>query len=302
LTTAAAAGATQQIPTPRAAPAGEAAEAGLPPGPVPVDLREFLDGAGAFLAGLANVIMQLSWAPVGHGVVESRVPGGQLTRHPVKRGRTTLTYIAVAWLGTDEERAHYRNAVNGAHRQVRSAATSPVAYNAFRPELQLWVAACMYRGLMDFYQRAYGPVEPAVAHAVYRHAARFGTTLQVGEDLWPTDLAAFEEYWEQALTRVSVPPVVRDYLLGLVTRRALRFPLNLPPRRPLEFVTTGFLPPPFRAQLGLAWTAADEARFDRMMRGLGAVSRRLPRPVRLFPFNLLLLDLRRRIRDGRPLV
>ncbi|WP_084011118.1 oxygenase MpaB family protein [Pseudofrankia sp. DC12] len=302
MTTAPARG-TREIPLPRTTSTGPTTF-----GPVaddaatPVDLRDFLDGAGAFLAGLANVVMQLSWAPVGHGVVESRIPGGQLTRHPAKRGRTTLTYIAVAWLGTDEERARYRDAVNASHRDVRSTAASPVEYNAFRQDLQLWVAACMYRGLTDFYTRTYGPAQPAVADRVYRHAARFGTTLQVHGDLWPADLAAFEEYWERAQAQVSVDPVVRDYLLGLVSRRALRFPFNLPPRRPLEFMTTGFLPARFRAELGLAWSADDEARFDRTLRRLGAVSRRLPRDVRLFPFNLLLLDLRHRIRRGLPLV
>lgn len=293
---------TQEIPAPRPTPTGPTALGPVAePAAAQVDLRDFLDGAGAFLAGLANVVMQLSWAPVGHGVVESRIPSGQLTRHPAKRGRTTLTYIAVAWLGTDEERARYREAVNAAHRDVRSTAASPVEYNAFRQDLQLWVAACMYRGLTDFYTRTYGPVPPAVAAAVYNHAARFGTTLQVRGDLWPADLAAFEEYWERAQAQVSVDPVVREYLLGLVSRRALRFPFNLGPRRPVEFVTTGFLPPRFRAELGLAWSSRDEARFNRMLRRLGAVSRRLPRPVRLFPFNLLLLDLRRRIRRGLPL-
>ena len=42
----------------------------------------------AFAAGPANVIMQLSWPPVGHGVVESKVDSGNLLKHPWKRART----------------------------------------------------------------------------------------------------------------------------------------------------------------------------------------------------------------------
>jgi uncharacterized protein (DUF2236 family) len=38
------------------------------------------------------------------------------------------------------------------------------------------------------------------------------------------------------------------------------------------------------------------------MAALGAVNRVLPRFVREFPFNVLLWDLDRRIRTGRPLV
>jgi uncharacterized protein (DUF2236 family) len=58
----------------------------------------------ALLAGTANVIMQLSWPGVGYGVKESRVLSGRIDLHPVKRQRTTLTYLSVVAYGTDEER------------------------------------------------------------------------------------------------------------------------------------------------------------------------------------------------------
>lgn len=67
--------------------------------------------------------------------------GGRLFSHPVKRTRTTVTYLAVAVLGTDDERKAYRRAVNKQRAQVRSTESSPVRYNAFDPGLQLWVAA-----------------------------------------------------------------------------------------------------------------------------------------------------------------
>jgi uncharacterized protein (DUF2236 family) len=274
----------------------------LAPDPAGFDVREYLDGLGALLAGVANVVMQLSLAPVGHGVLESRVASGRLTHHPVKRLRTTLTYIAVAMLGTDDERARYRDAVNAAHRQVRSTNASSVRYNALWPELQLWVAACMYRGAVDVHTRLHGPIEPAAAEAFYRHAARFGTTLQVRPRMWPVDRTAFDRYWDEALGRVALDPAVRAYLHGLVTGRAMRWPLCLGPRRPVMFVTTGFLPPRFREEMGLRWSAADQARFDRVLRGLGTLQRRLPRFARLFPYNLLLVDMRLRLRLGQRLV
>src|SRR3954453_2099683 len=118
--------------------------------------RPYLDGLGAILAGTANVIMQLSRPPVGYGVLESPVESGQVMRHPVKRFRTTFTYLAVALLGTDEERAAYRGAVDVVHRQVRSGPDSPVPYGAMDPRLQLWVAACLYRGAVDVHERMNG--------------------------------------------------------------------------------------------------------------------------------------------------
>lgn len=76
-------------------------------------------------AAAANVVMQLARPGVGHGVLESPVESGQLMRHPWKRARTTATYIAVALLGSDADRAAYRDAVNAAHRDVHSGPDSP---------------------------------------------------------------------------------------------------------------------------------------------------------------------------------
>ncbi|MBB3036654.1 uncharacterized protein (DUF2236 family) [Hoyosella altamirensis] len=58
-----------------------------------------------FLAAGSNVIMQLSRPGMGYGVVESQVDSGNLYKHPFKRARTTITYLAVAILGTDEDKA-----------------------------------------------------------------------------------------------------------------------------------------------------------------------------------------------------
>ena len=40
--------------------------------------------------------MQLARPGAGYGVMESRVESGRADRHPIKRARTTLTYLAVA--------------------------------------------------------------------------------------------------------------------------------------------------------------------------------------------------------------
>jgi uncharacterized protein (DUF2236 family) len=270
-------------------------------GPAEFDAPLFLDGIGALLAGTANVIMQLSLAPVGYGVMESKVESGQVTRHPIKRFRTTFTYISVALLGTDDERARYREAVNGAHRLVRSDGNSAVKYNAFDRDLQLWVAACLYFGSVDIHEKLHGPMADDRADAFYDYAARFGTTLQVTPDMWPAGRAAFQQYWDEALTRVSIDEPVREYLHDLVTREHLPRALRGSPRFN-TWVTTGFLPPRFRDEMRLPWTELDQLRFERLMRRIGFAQRLLPTFVRRFPFNLLLWDLRARIRFQRRLV
>jgi uncharacterized protein (DUF2236 family) len=266
------------------------------------DIRDHISGLGAVSAGVSNVVMQLSWPAVGYGVKDSVVHSGSAMKHPVKRARTTFTFLAVSLLGDERDRQVFRKAVNGQHAQVRSDADSPVQYSAMDPRLQLWVAACLYYGTVDINERLHGPMDEATADALYAHCARFGTSLQVRPEMWPADRAAFAAYWEQSLQEVHVDEAVRDYLLALIRyENAPRWAARLFAQRN-EFLTTGFLPPLFRERLGLSWADEQEARFQRSITRLARVERLLPRPLRLFPFNWLLHDMRRRHRKGIPLV
>lgn len=271
-------------------------------GPVDFDLMALVDGIGGLLAGPANVIMQLSWPEVGYGVLESTVDSGKLTEHPFKRARTTFTYLAVALLGTDEERAAYRRAVNRSHAQVRSTADSPIGYNAFDPALQLWVAACLYRGTVDVVERFRGPMTDDVADALYEACKPLGTTLQVRPGMWPEDRRAFEAYWASGLERIRIDPPVQRYLHDLAALAFMPWPVRALQGRANRFLTTGFLPPAFRRAMQLEWSDRDQRRFDRVVAAVAAVSRRMPPPVRRLPFNWYLWDFRIRARLGVRLV
>ena len=52
----------------------------------------------------------------------------------------------------------------------------------------------------------------------------------------------------------------------------------------------------------LPWDAIKQRRFNRLMAVLRTVNRMMPRFVRQFPFNVLLWDVDRRIKTGKPLV
>lgn len=264
-------------------------------------LEHIVYGIG-LLAGGANVIMQLARPGVGHGVVESRVESGRLFDHPIKRTRTTLAYLSVATMGSDEDKKAYREAVNVAHRQVRSFPDSPVKYHAMDPNLQLWVAACLYRGFEDIHALLGGELTPEAAAAVYAGARTLGTTLQVRESMWPADREAFEKYWDAGLALVSIDDTVREHLLHIVNLSYLPKPFGALFGPFNAFVTTGFLPAEFRDEMRLTWTPRKQRRFERMMRVIGTVVRHQPKALREFPFNYYLWDVRKRMRDGRPLV
>ena len=260
-----------------------------------------LDGLG-IIGGGANVIMQLALPGVGYGVLESRVESGQLFRHPIKRTRTTLTYIAVAMIGTPEEKARYRRAVNSAHAQVYSTESSPVHYRAFDPSLQLWVAACLHWGLADIQRYLHGEMTASDAEHFYQLTKPLGTTLQVREDMWPADLAAFQAYWESGLAALHLDEPVRRFLLDIAELRFLPRPLSwlLGPFH--CFMTTGFLPAEMRDAMGLPWSDKKQARFERVIALLVGVNNLLPRVIRQMPYLLMIRDFRRRLRRGQPLI
>ena len=283
---------------------GRSEEVAIRDVPVPESLRpyRYLSPLGGLLAGSANFTMQLAWPAVGYAVANSRVPSGSALRHPVKRGRTTFTYLSVAVLGSDEDRAVFRKAINGQHAQVVSTPEEPVEYRAMDPQLQTWVAACLYFGWVDMLEKMYGPLPDDEADGLYAFGARLGTTLQMPAAAWPPDRAAFARYWDEGLAKVQIDEPVREHLMKLIGLDVLPRPLRTPAAKFNVFVTTGFLPPVVRDAMELPWTDAQQAKFETMMRRLGRVEGMFPRSVRALPFYLLLWDMRLRRRLGLRLV
>ena len=145
-------------------------------------------------------------------MLESRVESGRVDRHPIKRARTTFTYLAVATKGSDEQKAAFRRAVNRAHAQVYSTDESPVDYNASTRICSCGSAACLYKGAVDVYRMFIGEMDDETAERHYREGMALGTTLQVPDDMWPADRAAFDRYWQESLDKVHIDDAVREYL------------------------------------------------------------------------------------------
>jgi uncharacterized protein (DUF2236 family) len=258
------------------------------------------------LAGAANVVMQLARPGVGYGVLESRVHGGRIDRHPIKRARTTFTYLAVAAQGTAQQQAALRRAVNGAHAQVYSTEESPVSYNAFDLELQMWVGACMYRGVLDIYRTFVGEIDDSTAEQLFEEGIALGTMLQVPREMWPADQTAFDRYWEESMAEVHIDDEVRDFLWPIAAGRMPGPKLPAAVQRRVDdfnlLITAGFLPQRFRDEMRLDWDDDKQRRFDRLMKRIRFVNDLLPGFLREFPFNWMRKDLDWRIRTGRPLV
>ncbi|ATD72938.1 MULTISPECIES: oxygenase MpaB family protein [Gordonia] len=267
----------------------------------PARIQEAID-FWSFAGGAANVVMQLGWPEVAYGVMESKVESGALTKHPWKRARTTGQYLAVAILGTDEEKAAFRETVNSAHRHVKSDANSPVKYNAFNRELQMWVAACLFVGIEDMHLLLHGQMTEDEAEEFYQSSKTLGTTLQVPDDMWPATRKDFDRYWNLACQRIVIDDTTCDFLNDLVDLKMINPLIRLPFVSLLRFLTIGSLPPIYRDQLGLEWTEDDRRRFQHLFTFVSVVNKFLPKSIRFGGSRMLMRDLRRRMKHDKAII
>ena len=241
---------------------------------------------GALLAGGARaILLQIAHPAVGRGVAEH----SDFAARPLDRLRATLTYVYCVTFGSPEEVQAVAASVNAAHRRVAGP-----GYRATDPELQLWVAATLYDTALLVYQELFGPLDSAVADDVYRQYAVLGTALQVPAGSWPSDRAAFGDYWRQMVDSLQVSDDARRVARDLLS--AERAPVLLKAATPVNrFLTTAWLPEPIRRQYGLRWGGAQQRLYDTAMRVGGPVYRHLPVPVREAPKTWYLHDMRRRL-------
>ncbi|WP_277830016.1 oxygenase MpaB family protein [Speluncibacter jeojiensis] len=265
-----------------------------------VDIGDFIGESFLFLGAGSTVLLQLAFPGVGHGVADH----SSTLHRPMDRLRTTMTYVYAVTLGTPDERRAIVRMVNKAHVPVHSepdGSGTTVPYNAFDPQLQLWVAATLYKNGATLYERFFGPLDDASAERLYQQSAVYGTALQVKPDQWPATREEFEAYWQHTLDTLEVDDKVRRYVHALLHGGdspwivRLGLPLN-------RFVTTGLLPQRVRDELELPWGPRDQRRFDRLMTTLPKAYRLVPRRVRWLPSSYYLWDMRRRLRGGRHLI
>ncbi|MGN5238013.1 oxygenase MpaB family protein [Rhodococcus sp. SJ-3] len=257
-----------------------------------VDLADFVGESMLLLGAGSTVLLQLADRGTGHGVADHSTT----LQRPLDRLRTTMTYVYAVTLGTPEERKQIVRMVNKAHVPVRSE-----TYNAFDPELQLWVAATLYRNGVQMYERMFHKLSDADLEWIYQQSAVYGTALQVKEDMWPATRAEFDAYWDNMIATMDVDEKVRAFTRGLLGGGDSPLPVKL--LMPLQrFMTIGLLPQRMRDEFSLPWSPRDQRRFDLFWKVVPPVYRRVPRPIRQLSATYYLRDMRRRFASGRRIV
>jgi uncharacterized protein (DUF2236 family) len=248
------------------------------------------------LAGAGRaILLQLARPAVGYGVARH----SDFARNPMGRLHGTLMYVYAVMAGTPGDRALAASFVTRMHRPVHGGGDDAPAYDARDPELQLWVAATLYDTAATVYERVLGRLPEAEADRLYARYAALGTALDVPDGLWPADRAAFRRYWAAASGELRVDDTIRGQAEALwAASEAPRWVRVLMPVN--RWVTAGILPPAVRDEYGLAWSARDQRRLDRLWAVIGVVYPRLPRVFRQWPQRYYLERLRRSAGPGTP--
>lgn len=239
------------------------------------------------LGGARAILLQIAQQDVGRGVARH----SNFSADPMKRLRNTLTYIYVVVYGTPEEVEQVTARVNTAHLPVHGD-----GYDAAEPGLQLWVAATLYQSATTIYERIFGQLDAADAESLYRDYAVLGTALQMPQDAWPPDLAAFSRYWIDTSAKWCSTPETLDVCAALLWPKNVPVWLRL--GMPLvRLVTAGLLTPQVRAIYALPWSPSRQRRFDATMRLIAYLFPHLPKRIRHWPKNHYLAKFRAQLRN-----
>lgn len=255
-------------------------------------LADYVGEVALLLGAGSAVANQLALVGVGRGVAEHSTT----LERPQDRLRTTLTYVYVMTMGTEEERTAVARMVNRAHGPVKGE-----GYTAFDPDLQLWVAATLVLGGEQMYEKTFGPMDEATRERAYREGWVIGTALQVKEEAWPRTRADFTAYWERMQADLTPDPAVQVYMKRLLTP-SRKQPLLAPAVLVQSLITRGNLTPQVREVLGLRWTRLDQRLYDGFWAVFRATYPRLPRRLRQAYAKSVLRGMRKRMRENRRVI
>jgi uncharacterized protein (DUF2236 family) len=241
------------------------------------------------------ILLQLADPAIGYGVANH----SDFASRPLDRLHSTLTFVYAVAFGTPEQRVTVTRRVNRAHGPVHGEAHDNVpAYNAFTPELQLWVAATLYDSALTVHEHILGPLGEELADELYAEYGELGSTLQMPAGLWPENRVAFARYWARRLGELRTDAATRRVAAQLLHPQS--GPVMLRAGMPLgRLLTVGFLPERVRELFELPWRPVDQRRFDRVLRLIAAVYPLLPRRIRHWPKNHYLRALQKNMHGSQ---
>jgi len=192
--------------------------------------------------------------------------------------------------GTDAEREHALHGIRTIHTRVHGQLTDTVgvfpagtSYTAEDPALVLWVHLTLLESIPLAYERFVGAVSTEERDTYCAETAWVPIALGArAADVPMTWLHASEQLTRMyASGTLAVGHQAHALSTAVLTPRFSRL---VPPLASWNrLVAVGLLPASIREQYGLNWNDADQRRFERTVRRLRRIRRRLPDFVALWP-------------------
>lgn len=206
---------------------------------------------------------------------------GFYERDPWKRLERTLLLTYAITFGTEDEARAAADRINQVHRRVRGVdPVTGLAYDAFDPDLLLWVHAGLVDSALLFERMTVGRLTADECERFHREQMVAAELLGLPRDRIPATTVALRSYIDD----VSVSGILR---VTDATRRVAELFRRPPPEaewrpilRAVSWWAFGTLPAPIRELYGVRWSPVREAALRASVTALRAARPAIPRRFR----------------------
>jgi uncharacterized protein (DUF2236 family) len=235
--------------------------------------------------GQAALLMQLAHPLVAAGVADH----SDFRRDPFERLRATLDSALTMSFGDTKQAQRALERVGATHRRVRGTLRegtgrfpAGASYDAWDPELAMWVNGTLIWTALEGYALLVGPLTAEARERYYQEAKPFARLFGVTEAVMPADYPAFLSYVRGMVAHeLAVGPVARE-LASSVLNPPVPAPLK-PAGAAMRLVTAGILPSRVREEFSLAWGRGRQTLFRAVTPLVRPAVRALPAAVRYWP-------------------
>ncbi len=223
--------------------------------------------------GARALLMQAAHPLVIAGARET----GFYQRDPWRRLQRTLMLTYALTFGTKEEARRAAEHINEVHLHVRGIdEVTGRPYDAFDPDLLLWVHACLVDSALLFERLTVGRLDDAERQRFHEEQMVAAELLKLPRDRIPPTVEALREYVDgvAASGELVVTDAARD-----VARLFRRPPPEAewrPVLRAVSWWAFGNLPDPLRRAYGVRWNAVKEAAMRANLMGVRVLRPALP--------------------------
>jgi uncharacterized protein (DUF2236 family) len=184
---------------------------------------------------------------------------GFYQRNPWKRLQRTLALTYAITFGTEAEARAAADHINAVHRSVRGVdEVTRLPYDAFDPDLLLWVHGCLVESALRFEQLTVGRLDDEGRESFHREQMVAAELLGLPRERIPPTVPELRRWMDGVVDSgiLQVTDAARE--VATMFRRPPREAEWRPVLRAVSWWAFGTLPPRIREGYGVGWNRAKE--------------------------------------------